>query len=162
MRNLNDYITNYKIQMEKGDVQIAYEKLVKYVMSLKQYYKKEFSNIYSFGNISQGYMDFTYFPFFDTFLRSKKLRFGIVLNHKKIRFELWLMGQNSKIQLEYWDLLKTTKWNKDQKIMPKYTVLEAVLVENPNFNDLDALTSEIGNKSISVSDEVLEYLKSIS
>lgn len=45
------------------------------------------------GNISSGYMDYSYFPFTTTdFLRTHKLRFGAVLNHPQMRFELWLMG----------------------------------------------------------------------
>ena len=36
--------------------------------------------------------------FINEFLRERKLRFGIVLNHEKMKFELWLMGQNAGIQ----------------------------------------------------------------
>ncbi|HIU75796.1 MAG TPA: hypothetical protein IAC62_07935, partial [Candidatus Pelethocola excrementipullorum] len=123
-RQTNDYVAIYKAQLAKGDIQIAYERLIKYVMLLKAQFSKVFSGKYQTGNVSPGYMDYTYFPFFDDYLRSNKLRFGIVLNHEKMRFELWLMGQNADVQTEYWDLLKTTEWNKEQIVMPKYSVLE--------------------------------------
>ena len=158
-KTLNDYISLYKARLQNGDIQIAYERLLKYVMTVKGYFEKTLSNKYSCGNVSPGYMDFTYFPFFDIFLKSKKLRFGIVLNHKEIRFELWLMGQNAKIQEEYWNLLKNTKWNKNQPSMPKYSVLEIILVNKPDFDKSDELTVEIVKKADLYSDEIISYIK---
>ena len=160
VKKLNDYVAHYKSQLEDGDIQIAYEQLVRYVMTLKVHCDKAFSNNYSCGNVSPGYMDFTYFPFFDEFLRSKKLRFGIVLNHKRIRFELWLMGQNAEVQKEYWNLLKSSRWNKTKQTMPKYSVLEVILIEEPDFNNLDKLTIELGEKVYFLSKEIVDHIKS--
>lgn len=157
----NDYVAHYKNQLEDRDIQIAYEQLIKYVMALKAHCAKVFSNKYSCGNVSPGYMDFTYFPFFNEFLRSKKLRFGIVLNHKKVRFELWLMGQNSKVQKEYWNLLKSSIWNETQRTMPKYSVLEVILIEEPDFNNLDKLTAEIEKKAYSLSEKIVAHIKNL-
>ncbi|WP_371362091.1 hypothetical protein SRRS_33330 [Sporomusa rhizae] len=70
-KSLNDYIAVYKELLEQGDIQIAYENLRKYVMALKAHFSKKLADKYSFGNVSPGYMDFTYFPFFDDFLRSR-------------------------------------------------------------------------------------------
>ncbi|MGL5436113.1 MAG: DUF7000 family protein [Lachnospiraceae bacterium] len=157
-KKLNDYVNTYKVQLEKGDIQIAYEHLLKYVMSLKAYFQNTQSDRYSFGNVSPGYMDFTYFPFFDDFLRERKLRFGIVLNHQQMRFELWLMGQNAEVQNQYWELLKTTKWNIGRDNMPRYSVLETILVEELNFNDLDALSVEIASASVDITKEIMNYI----
>ncbi len=162
MKKLGDYVAIYKEQLDKGDIQKAYTGLIKYVLSLKSHLSKEMSDEFSFGNVSQGYMDYTYFYFFNDFLRENKLRLGVVLNHEKIRFELWLLGQNAEVQKTYWDLLKTTKWNKDQSVMPKYSVLEVVLESNPDFNNLDTLTVKIEKEAINVSNEIIEYLKSHS
>ena len=158
-RTLNEYISLYKASLQNGDIQIAYERLIKYVMSIKAYFEKTLPNKYSCGNVSPGYMDFTYFPYFDIFLKSKNLRFGIVLNHKEMRFELWLMGRNAEIQKEYWDLLKNTKWNKNQPVMPKYSVLEVILATEPDFDKLDKLTDEIVKKADLYSDEIISYIK---
>lgn len=160
-KKLSNYITIYQEQLEKRNIQIAYETLVKYVMSLKVRCKKSFTKDYSFGNVSPGYMDYTYFPFFNSFLREMKLRFGIVLNHKNMRFELWLMGQNSEVQIKYWELLKNIIWSKNQTVMPKYSVLEVILVETPNFDDLNALTIEIEREAISISKDILNYIQNI-
>ncbi len=159
MKNFSDYIAVYKEELKKEDIQKAYERLVKYVMAIKSHFSKRLSNQFFFGNISPGYMDFTYFSFFNDFLRDEKLRFGIVLNHKKVRFELWLMGQNIETQKKYWNLLKTSQWNKDQTTMPKYSVLEVVLVEDPNFNELNNLTSKIEKEAILHTQEIIDYIK---
>lgn len=158
-KNLNDCVAIYKRLLGQGDIQIAYEALRKYVLTLKAHFSKELSSKYSFGNVSPGYMDYTYFPFFDDYLRSEKLRFGVVLNHRDMRFELWLMGQNAETQLEYWELLKDTKWNAKRTTMPQYSVLEAILVENPDFDNLDRLTVEIENNTIRLIEEISNFLK---
>lgn len=67
MKNFNDYISAYKEQLQKEDIQKAYEGLVKYAMALKAHFSKRLSDEFLFGNISPGYMDFTYFPFLMTF-----------------------------------------------------------------------------------------------
>ncbi|MFV0538633.1 MAG: DUF7000 family protein [Dysgonomonas sp.] len=159
MKTLNDYIIIYKEQLEKEDIQKAYIGLLKYVMELNTHFTKTVSDKFSVGNISPGYMDFTYFPFFNEYLRNEKLRFGIILNHKKLRFELWLMGQNQTIQNRYWNLLRTSKWNKDLITKPKYSFLEVILIENPDFNDLNSLTKNLEDKTISLSQEIIEYIK---
>ena len=157
-KSTNDCVKIYKAQLEKGDIQVAYERLVKYVLTLKAHCQKEHSSSYSFGNVSPGYMDYTYFPFFDGFLRSRKLRFGIVLNHRKMCFELWLMGQNAEVQKQYWALFKTTKWNQGRIAMPKYSILEIVLLKTPDFDHLEILSSEIEKAAFSYAKEIMTYI----
>ena len=157
----NEYITAYKKQLSKGEIQIAYNILLKCVMRLKAHCEKTFPQGYSFGNVSPGYMDFTYFPFFNEYLRKEKLRFGIVLNHSETKFEFWLMGQNSEIQTKYWNLLKESFWNQERADMPKYSVLEVILADNPDFDDMDTLTTKVAEKAVCVSEEILNYLKTL-
>lgn len=159
MKDFNTYVALYKEQLEKGDIQKAYEGLVKYLMSLKAGMSKTYADRYSFGNISPGYMDYTYFAFFDDFLRERKLRFGVVLNHQKVRFELWLMGQNTDVQQKYWDILKSTKWNQHQPAKPQYSELEVVLADNPDFNDLKSLTQLLEAEILRHSEEITNWLK---
>jgi len=161
MENLNKYVSIYKEQLQKGDILIAYNELVKFTMRLRTDLIKSLSNQYSFAGILHGYMDFTYFYYSNDFLKGKKLKFGVVLNHVEMRFEVWLLGNTIPIQEKYWRLSKGSKWNKDKTEMPKYSILEAVLVANPDFNNLDVLSKEIEEKMIIVSDEVIEYLKTL-
>lgn len=156
-RSMNEYAAMYRTQLKSGELQIAYEQLVKYVMMLRAHFEK--SAHYRVGNVSPGYMDFTYFPFFNEYLRARKLRFGIVLNHKEMRFELWLMGQNADVQKEYWNQLKESRWNKHLTRMPKYSVLETILEDNPDFDDLDSLTLCIEKKSMEQVEQILAHIK---
>ena len=161
MENLNKYVSIYKEQLKKGDILIAYNELVKFVMKLRVDFIKRLSDEYSFAGILNGYMDYTYFYYSNDFLKSKNLKFGLVLNHLEMRFEIWLLGNTIPIQKKYWELLKTTKWNQGNTEMPKYSISETILVEDPDFNDLSTLTELIESKMSKVSDEILDYLKKI-
>ncbi|WP_070964100.1 DUF7000 family protein [Vibrio sonorensis] len=152
-------ISDYHQQLNDGRMQKAYHGLQIYLGSLKAWFNKNLPQDYSVGNLSPGYMDYSYFPFFNRFLRSRKLRFGIVLNHEDMRFELWLMGQNSSVQDKYWQHLKGTKWNRHLSDMPRYSVLEAILVEEPDFSDLESLNREIYQRASLVTDEVVSYIR---
>lgn len=155
----NEYLAVYKEILQKGIVQKAYRDLQKSVTGLKAFLEKGALSEYSLGNVSPGYMDFTYFPFSNDFLRERKLRFGIVLNHEKLRFELWLMGQNAAIQKEYWEVLKHSEWNKQQPAMPQYSVLEVVLTEKPNFANPDELNRDIEKKLLLLVQEIVDYIQ---
>ncbi|RYH71778.1 hypothetical protein EVU94_14755 [Flavobacteriaceae bacterium 144Ye] len=161
MENLNKYVAVYKEQLEKGDILIAYNELVKFVMKLRTEFIKTLSDQYSFAGILHGYMDYTYFYYSNDFLKTKKLKLGLVLNHLEMRFEIWLLGNTIPNQKKYWELMKTTKWNKDRTEMPKYSILETTLVKNPDFNNLHKLTEQIETKMIKASDEILDHIKTL-
>jgi hypothetical protein len=159
-KSLNDFIQVYKKELQKGDILVAYNELINFVTKLKISISKKHSNKFSFGGIFKGYMDYTYFYFSNDYLKSKKLKLGIVLNHKKMRFEIWLLGNTKVIQKEYWVLLKSTKWITTKEI-PKYSIFATVIIEKPDFNNLNLLSDEIENKSIQVSDSIIHTLKYI-
>lgn len=158
-QDFNTCIAIYKAQLEQGEIQKAYHYLLRYLMHLKAQISDSLSTEFSCGNISPGYMDFSYFPFFDDYLRERKLRFGIVLNHRALRFELWLMGQNATIQSAYWNKLKNSPLNAGRTEMPKYSILEAVLVETPNFNQTDLLTIQVKEEAMRVSEAIIEAIR---
>ena len=68
MEDLNKYVSIYKEQLEKGDILIAYNELVKFVMKLRTDFIKSLSDQYSFAGILHGYMDYTYFYYSNDFL----------------------------------------------------------------------------------------------
>ncbi|GAB5554439.1 MAG: hypothetical protein Sapg2KO_40300 [Saprospiraceae bacterium] len=159
MKNLNHYVAIYKNQLDKGDILIAYKQLVKFVRKLRVDFKKNLSDQYSFTGILHGYIDYTYFYYSNDFLKSKKLKLGLVLNHLEMRFEIWLLGNTLNIQKEYWNLLKDSKWNKDREEMPKYSILESIIVEEPNFDNLSSLAEKIEKRLIEESDEIIDKIK---
>lgn len=158
MKNLNKYVSIYQDQLKKGDILIAYNELVKFVMKLRTDFIKSHSDTYTFSGILHGYMDYTYFYYTNDVLKSKKLKLGLVLNHLKMRFEIWLLGNTIPVQKSYWDLLKNSKWNKDKTDMPKYSILEAIIEDEPNFDDLPALFQKIEKGLIETSDEIINAI----
>lgn len=152
-KNLNYFVAAYKELLKNGDIQVAYTELVKYVQKLKTAFSKDLGDTYSVGNVFQGYMDYTYFYLSNDFLKDKKLKLGLVFNHNHVRFEAWLLGQTKDIQEKYWELLKNTKWIHGSE-MPLYSIFEVILVDNPDFDDLDTLTENIKNKLVSVAKDI--------
>jgi len=159
MKDFIYYIANYKEQLSKGDIQVAYVGLVKLVMKLRTDLSKKLSELYSFGGLFQGYMDYTYFYYTNEFLKKRKLKMGLVLNHSKMHFEIWLLGQTIPLQERYWEYFKATKWNKLRTIKPQYSILETTVIENPDFNDLDELTKLIEEKLVLVTNEIIQDIK---
>lgn len=81
--DISTCIEIYKNQLIQGSIRRAYMLLTRYMRELKA----KFPEPYLTGNISLGYLDYTYFPFFNSYLRQHKLRFGIVLRsciHKRL------------------------------------------------------------------------------
>jgi len=162
MKNLNHYVAIYKEQLNKGDILIAYNELVRFVMKLRTDFIKSLSDKYSFSGILHGYMDYTYFYYTNDFLKSRQLKLGLVLNHLEMRFEIWLLGNTIPIQKKYWNSLKKSKWNKGKTEMPKYSILEAIIVKEPNFDELLSLSQEIEKRIIEVSCEIINTIHELN
>lgn len=158
-KTLNDCVSIYQAQLRKGDILIAYNGVVKFVMSLRVAFMKKYSDRYSFSGILHGYMDYTYFYYSNPFLKSRKLKLGLVLNHLEMRFEIWLLGNTGTVQKAYWSRLKDTKWNKDKQEMPEYSIIEAVIAEDPDFDNLPLLMQYIEKRLIEVSEEIINTLR---
>lgn len=82
---------------------------------------------------------------------------GIVLNHKKMKFELWLMGSTKPVQLYFWNQLKDTPLNLEAD-MPQWYVVSADLVKTPNFEDLSELSDYIIKQVPLAYDHIVAYL----
>lgn len=159
MKNLNHYVAIYKEQLSKGDILIAYKGLVSFVMKLRVDLIKSMSETYSFSGMLHGYMDYTYFYYMNDFLKDKKMKLGLVLNHKEMQFEIWLLGNTKVIQSRYWEVLMESKWNKGKLKMPEFSILEAIIDASPDFNDLPALSLRLEEKLKNVSEEIINELK---
>ncbi|MEM6726540.1 MAG: hypothetical protein AAF598_21055 [Bacteroidota bacterium] len=161
MKNLNHYVSIYKAQLQQGDILIAYEALVKFVMKLRVDFIKSLSTAFSFSGILHGFMDITYFYYTNETLKRKKLKLGFVLNHPDMRFEIWLLGNTKQVQEHYWQALKDSKWNTDRSTMPQYAILEAIIEDSPNFDDLPALQRTLKQRLMEVSREIVQTINQL-
>ncbi len=152
---------DYKKQMEKGDIKEAYRGLMEYIMNLRTYLNNKYPDYNVPSNIYFGYMDMTYFSFFPDSLKHRKLKIGIVFCHETFRFEVWLFGYNKTVQIKYWKLFKENNWNK-YRIVPTTkgfdSIIEDILVDNPDFSDLDKLTTQIERGTLQFIKDVEDFL----
>ena len=161
MKNLNHYVSIYQKQLNKGDILIAHNGLMKFVMKLRMDLTKRLTDSYTFSGMPNGYIDYTYFYYSNDYLKSRKLKLGLVLNHLEMRFEIWLLGNTKAVQKKYWFLLKESKWNKGRPEMPKYAILEDIIESEPDFNDLAELSKTIESKLVDVSEEIISTIRNL-
>lgn len=147
MKTLNAYMSEYKNQMEKGDIQKAYRGLMDYIMDLRTCFINKYPQYVASG-IYSGYMDMTYFSFSPQALREKKLKIAVVFLHKTVRFEVWLAASNKQTQDKYRRIFKDNPRNK-YPVSPGGKgvdfIIAATLADSPDFDNPGALTDKIEN-----------------
>ena len=164
MESLQEYMNEYRKQIEKGAIKQAYKGLMEYIMDLRTHFRNKYPGYYVSGSIYHGYMDMTYFSFFPESLKNRKLKIAVVFIHDTIRFEAWLVGYNKDVQKEYWELFRESDWNK-YHIVPttkgEDSIIDCVLVGNPDFSDLDSLTKEIERGTLEFTRDVENSLSKL-
>jgi Family of unknown function (DUF7000) len=161
METLQKYMKEYRKQLEKGTIQKAYQGMMQYIMALRTHFMKTYPDHFVSGSIYHGYMDMTYFSFIPESLKRRKLKPAILFNHEKFRFEIWLAANNKQIQLEYWKMIKESGWNKYPIVNTTQgadSIIGHILVENPDFDDLDALTEQIESGTLKFIEDVENFL----
>jgi len=160
MGSFSEYMLEYKKQLEKGQIQEAYRGLMSYIMDLRTYFKNKYPH-YFISGVYFGYMDMSYFSFTPELLKNRKMKIAVVFVHETFRFEVWLAGSNKKVQKKYWELFKESDWN-EYKIPPSIkgidSIVEHILVENPDFSDLDDLREQIETGTLEFIDNVENFL----
>jgi hypothetical protein len=154
-------MTEYRRQLEKGAIQKAYKGLMDYFMDLRTHFNKKYPDYSGSGNIYFGYMDMTYYALFPKSLKDRGLKIAIVFLHCQFRFEVWLSGINKQVQGKYWKLFKESGWTKYpivSSLKGADSIVEGVLVEDPDFNDLDGLTKKIEGGTLKFIQEVEGFL----
>ncbi len=161
MESFHEYINEYRKQMEKGAINKAYKGLMEYILELRTYLKNKYPDYFVSGSIYFGYMDMTYFSFYPKSLGHKKLKIAIVFIHESMRFEAWLAGYNKQVQSKYWKIFKESNWNKYyivSTIKGADSILEHILVDNPDFRDLDKLTKQIERETMKFIKDIESFL----
>lgn len=155
---MNELVGIYKKVLADGQFQLTYQYLVGVIQNIRTFFSKKYKEEYSISSILHGYIDVTYFYIQNDFLKNKKLKFAVVLNHQNANFELWLVAQTKDIQISYWQRMKDEKWV-DNKKMPQYSIFETTLLDNPDFNNKNNLIESVQKKFESISNEILVVLE---
>ena len=163
MESFDVYLNEYRKQLEKGAIQAAYQGLMEYIMGLRTHFKNNYPEYAVSGSIYYGYMDMTYFSIFPKALKDRQLKIALVFLHEEFRFEVWLSGKNKQVLTKYWKLIQASEWNKYKIVTPAKgvdSIVEYILVDNPDFSDLDALTNQIEKGTLKFIEDVERFLLS--
>ena len=158
-RSLNTRIPDYKSAFSSGELQRTYQDLVGVVQKLRTDFSKIYQGKFAVASILHGYIDFTYFYLQNDYIESKKLKLALVLNHKNVNFELWLLGQTKDVQIRYWKKLREAKWV-NEEAMPEYSIFEVSLLSAPDFDNEEKLLKSVHSQFKILLQEILETLES--
>jgi hypothetical protein len=161
MESFQEYMDEYRKQLEKGAIQKAYKGLMETILDLRTHFKNKYPDYFVSGSIYYGYMDMTYFSFFPKSLKDRNLKIAVVFLHEAFRFEAWLAGYNKQVQIKYWRLFKESGWKK-YRLVPATkgadSILEHVLADPPDFSDMGALTRQIEAETLKFMQDVEGFL----
>jgi hypothetical protein len=161
MESFHKSMHEYRKQLEKGAIKEAYRGLMEYFNTLRVHFKKKYPDYFVSGSVYYGYMDMTYFSFTPESLKRRKLKIAIVFIHDTFRFEVWLAGNNRTVQTKYWKLFREREWEKyhiDTPAKGVDSILDHILIDNPDFRDLDALTKQIERGTLKFIKDVEAFL----
>jgi hypothetical protein len=161
MKSLQENMVEFRKQLEKGAIQKAYLGLMEYMMSLKNHFSSKYPNYSTPGSLYNGYMDMTYFSILPKSLKDKDLKIAVVFLYDTFRFEVWLSGKNKQVLTKYWQIISKSRWDKYKVVEPAKgvdSVVEHILVDNPDFSNLDALTKQIEQGTLKFIQDIERFL----
>jgi hypothetical protein len=161
MDTFSECMAEYQKQMQIGMVPKAYKGLMDYILDLRNYFKKKYPDWSVSGSLYTGYMDMTYFALVPDSFKQRGLKIAVVFIHETCRFEVWLSAVNKQVQAEYWQVINDSGWS-TYRLVPSVqgydSILETVLVESPDFGDLNGLTGQIEQGTASFIQDVEKFL----
>lgn len=126
----------YREQLNQGYIQQAYKGILTSINEFRMHLQKAYPEYLIPNNMHDGVMDITYFAFSPSELRSHKLKIALVFNHQDFNFELWLVGQNKKVQKAYWTMFKESDWNVfPLTSSPEHAIVRISICSKPHFED---------------------------
>jgi len=163
MVSLQERLEEYKRQLGRGVIQVAYKGLMQYINYLRRYLNSKYPEYAVSGDIYQGFMDMTYFSFTPPLIKAHNLKIAIVFAHEPFRFDVGLAARNKAIQEQYWKLFKNSDWRK-YPVVPtlegRDTFIDHILGNNPDFSDLNKLTTTIELGTLKFINEIEVFLSS--
>jgi len=160
MQSIQEDIEGLRIQLNKGSIQKAYRAIISFMMELRTHFAPMYGDS-AVSALYQEYMDMTYFALFPPSLKHHGLKLAIVFNYDAFRFEAWLAARNRKIQQQYWELFKDSKWAEYRVVSPAGgidSIVECVLAQDFNIDDPDKLILKIENTAVTFINNMENYL----
>jgi hypothetical protein len=160
MPSIQEDMEEFRGQLERGSLQRAYRALISYMLGLRTHFKSGDAG-FAVSGLYQGTLDMTYFALFPPSLKERGLKIAIVFNYDAFRFEAWLAGSNRKVQREYWELFRDSRWPEYRVVTPAAgvdSIIECDLAEDFDLSDPDALTMRIESATATFIDDIDRFL----
>lgn len=146
MQSLNESLLEYGKLLRETNMQAAYKGLIQYMKVLRKHFKEQHPEYDVSVNLYQGYMDLTFFSFTSELTKKKDLKYIVVFNHEKMKFDVWLSGKNRAVMSKYHKNFSKVPLDNylltaDAKGMS--SIIETTVVENPDFDHPTELTKQI-------------------
>jgi hypothetical protein len=161
MESFHEAMMAYKKEMQQGTILRAYRGLMAYLMALRTQFAARYPDYVISGSLYMGFMDMSYFSFTPKALAERKLKIAVVFLHETCRFEVWLAAANKQVQTRIWQQIKASGWTKYPLVASTQgadAVIEHILVAEPDFSDLPALSGQIERGTLRFIQDVEEYL----
>lgn len=136
---------------QPSKLRLDYHHLVSFMKELRAYFNKELNKEYTVGKVNSGSKDYTYFSLTPEELKSLKLKFVIILDHKIKSFVICLSGQNKSIRKKYWHELNERgcdKYHLAESIDQSLMIIDHIIVNHPDFTNAKALSKNIERESL--------------
>ncbi len=155
-------ISNCESTTEQNQTVFDYFQLINFMKDIKSFFDKKYGLDFKFGSIYKGGKDFSYFSLTTEALKRQKLKFVLIFNHKILNFRICLSGQNKSIRKKYWNLFKGSDWNTyhlAESIDDSLSIIDFLIVEKPNFNNMETLINQIETESFKFINEFRSILE---
>lgn len=142
---------NQKEENNQFEQPLDYLQLINYMKELRKFFLKAYKTQFKLGKIYQENANYSYVSLTTEGLKKHKLKFVIILNHKELCFSICLSGQNKAVRKKYWNILKNRNHNNyhlAESIDDSLSIIEKLIVDQPDFSDKENLTQEVEEKSL--------------
>ena len=165
MKSLINSLQIYQKLLQETEMQVAYRELIKFISKLQFNFKTKHPEYEVSKGLYQGYLDLSFFTFTTEQLRHKQLKIAVVFLHEELRFEAWLSGRNRTIMSTYHKNLKGYDLGEylltnDENGMT--SIIKGILVNNPNFDNLNELATEIEYNTVRFVNDIQDILSDIN
>lgn len=161
MSSLNQDLSEYRNQLQRGHIQRAYRAVIDTLNKLRIQFKDHHPEYTFPGSLYAGYMDMSYFSITNKELKARELKIAVVFLHEVFRFEVWLAGVNKQVQAQTWQMIREKGWTNYPlvtSVQGADAIIEHILVVEPDFSDLAALTAQIESKTVDFIKEFTTFL----
>jgi hypothetical protein len=161
MVTLQEAMREFKVLLQKGTLQQAYQGLAAYFRELRAHFENSYPDYDVPGSIYYGYLDMTYFAVIPQSLGKRGLKIALVFNYTLFRFEAWLSARNKKLQQDYWEKIRDSGW--DRYTLAASTrgsdhIISCILENDPDFSEQEALTANIESRTLDFIHDVEGFL----